>query len=215
LRKNFPIVIQLQKNYAEVKFEKDKTPILQSASSANEGFEFKTKDNAKTFGITGDTLSYTVTGPTYQNYESAFKEIKQEIFPIMEELGIINFFRIAIRKINLIEPKENHIPVENLLSVFNEELVYNFKAFPNMGSITSGVANVKMEDSDKRLNISYGLISPNDKKKKPQLLLDIDLILFNQNIGFDSIESKWKEIKDEIFNIFCWAISKGIKKDIS
>ena len=72
-----------------------------------------------------------------------------------------------------------------------------------------------MEDGDKSLNISYGLISPSDKKKKPKVLLDIDLILFNQNIGFDSIESKWKEIKDEIFNIFCWAISEDIKKDIS
>ena len=65
----------------------------------------------------------------------------------------------------------------------------------------SAVINVKMENEDKRLNMSYGLIPPSSKKDKNQILLDIDLFFINQNVEIKSIESKWEQINTEIFNI--------------
>lgn len=215
LKSKFPIVNPIHVSSAEVKFEKNKTPILQSASSSNQGWEFKSDDNTKILGITGDTLTYTVNGREYENFQKAFFEIKESFFPVLKEFNIINFHRVAIRKINLIEPKDDQVSIEKLLSVFNKELVSNFHSFPVLDLMVSGVFNVRMEKAEKQLNLSYGLISPIDKKKKTKVLLDIDLMLLDQNLGLDSIESKWKEIKEEIFNIFCWAISKNLRDEIS
>jgi len=72
-----------------------------------------------------------------------------------------------------------------------------------------------MENAHRRLNISYGLISPLHKNDKPRALLDIDLFLVNQKVALNSIESIWQEINNEIFNIFNWAISPDLKASLS
>jgi uncharacterized protein (TIGR04255 family) len=106
LKNKLPITSAIFQNFAEVRFEKDKTPIIQTANSPNHGYEFKTEDNNKTLVITEDTLSYTIAGPTYQNFVKAISEIEDDFFPILEECHVLNFKRVAIRKINMIEPIE-------------------------------------------------------------------------------------------------------------
>lgn len=215
LKNKFPITNPISQNFAEVRFEKDKTPIIQTTSSPNHGYEFKTEDNSKTLFITEDTLSYTIAGPTYKNFLVTISEIKQDFFPILHECCDLKFNRIAIRKINLIEPIELTLSSKALLlSAFNEDLVHNITFFPDVTRVASGVTNVTMENVDKRINIVYGLLAPIQKGGKKQILLDIDLFFFNQNVPLNLVESKWTEINDEIFNIFNWAISNELKADL-
>jgi uncharacterized protein (TIGR04255 family) len=215
LRSILPITNPISQSFAQVRFEKDKTPIIQTASSPTHGYEFKTEDNNKTLVITEDTLSYTIAGPLYQNFPVAISEINHDFFPILQECHVLNFNRVAIRKINLIEPIDPTLSNKDLLLMaFNEDLVHNITSFPDMTRVASGVTNVTMENADKRLNIVYGLLAPSQKKGKKQILLDMDLFFFNQNVPLSSIEAKWTEINDEIFNIFNWAISGELKANL-
>jgi len=84
LKKKLPITNPISQNFAEIRFEKDKTPIIQKASSSNLGYEFKTENNNKTLVITEDTFSYTIDGPTYQNFLLALSEMKDTFFPILK-----------------------------------------------------------------------------------------------------------------------------------
>jgi uncharacterized protein (TIGR04255 family) len=215
LRSILPITNPISEKIASVRFEKDKTPIIQTASSPNHGYEFKTEDNNKTLIITEDTLSYTIAGPLYKNFLVAISEIKQDFFPILQECRVLNFNRIAIRKINLIEPIDPTYSNKDLLFMaFNKDLIHNIASFPDMTRVASGVTNVTMENADNRLNIVYGLLAPSQMKPKKQILLDIDLFYFNQNTQLDLIEEKWTAINKEIFNIFNWAISGDLKANL-
>jgi uncharacterized protein (TIGR04255 family) len=215
LRSKLPITNPISQNLAEVRFEKYKTPIVQTATSPNHGYEFKTEDNNKTLVITEDTLSYIIARPSYQRFSVAISEIKKDFFPIIKESNVLNFTRIAIRKINLIEPIDpTHTNKDLLLMAFNKDLVHNITSFPDMTRVASGISNVTMEKTDKRLNIIYGLLAPSQKKANKQILLDIDLFFYNQDIAIDSLVPKWTEINDEIFNIFNWAISGDLKTSL-
>ncbi len=215
LKVKFPITNSIEQKFAQVRFEKDKTPIVQTARSPNHGYEFKTEDNNKTLVITEDTLSYTISGPIYQNFPGAIFEIKNNFFPILAECNVVNFNRVAIRKINLIEPIDlRNTNKDLLLMAFNKDLVHNITFFPDITWIASGISNVTMEKTDKRLNIVYGLLAPSQKKTNKQILLDIDLFFCNQDFALDTLEQKWTEINDEIFNIFNWAISSDLKADL-
>jgi len=214
LKAKFPITNPIFLKTAAVKFQKDKTPIIQTAESENHGYEFKTNDNDKTLAVTNDTLSFTVNGPTYKNFYIAFSEIENDFFPILNDLGVTDFHRIAIRKINLVEPVNPEFPNKDLLSlVFNENLVNNLKSFPDTSFISSGITNVTLENNKNRLNLIYGLLAPAQQKK--QILIDIDLFLINQNVDLNSLKSIWETINTEIFNIFNWALSDKMKEQIN
>ena len=215
LKNQLPITNTISQNFAQVKFEKDKTPIVQTASSPTHGYEFKTEDNNKTLVITEDTLSYTIAGPLYQNFSVTLSEIKNDFFHILKECQVLSFNRIAIRKINLIEPIDPTLSNKDLLLMaFNEDLVHSIISFPDTTRLASGVTNVTMENDKKKLNLVYGLLAPSQKKGKKQILLDMDLFFFNQSIPLSLIEAKWTEINNEIFNIFNWAISGKLKADL-
>ncbi|GJL64771.1 MAG: hypothetical protein NPIRA04_34250 [Nitrospirales bacterium] len=215
LKNKLPITNPISQNFAEVRFEKDKTPIVQTANSPTHGYEFKTADNHKTLVVTEDTLSYTIAGPSYQNFSVAISEIKRDFFSILQECHVLKFNRVAIRKINLIEPIDLTLSNKDLLLVaFNEDLVHNITSLPDITRVASGVTNVTMENTDKRLKVAYGLLAPIQMKGKKQILLDIDLFFFNQNVPLNVIEVKWTEINDEIFNIFNWAISPELRADL-
>lgn len=213
LKSKFPITTAISRGTAEVKFQKDKTPIVQTAQSPNYGLEFKTENNDKNLAITEDSLSYTIKGQAYQNFFVAFTEIKNNFLTILQEFGIEDINRVAIRKINLVEPKEQNLSKLDLFSLaFNPELVHNFNTFPSSDLISSGITNVTLEHTDKKLNFIYGLLASGAQNE--QILLDIDLFLFNQNVNVSALEDTWKAINSEIFNIFVWAISDTMKKQI-
>ena len=213
LKTKFPITNQISRGTAQVKFQNDKTPIVQTAKNENHGYEFKTENNDKTLTVTPDTLSFTVNGSAYKNFPSVLSEIESDFSHILDELGVTNFHRIAIRKINLIEPKSTIFSNEGLLSeVFNEDLVNNLKSFPDTSFISSGITNVTLENMDNKLNLIYGLMTTDQQKKL--ILLDIDLFLVNQNLPLTLLGSTWKAINDEIFNIFNWSLSGKIKAQI-
>jgi len=216
LKGAFPIFVPVIEGHATLKISKDKTPIIQSGGNTTKGLELKTEDNNKILSITEDTLSYTIHGSAYENFEKSISEIKKDFLPILSGLNILKFSRIAIRKINLMEQVEpkNYSDNELLIKVFNQNLINNFISFPDTNSMVSGVTNVRIEKENNRLNVSYGLIPPTKEGGK-QILLDIDLFCINQEVDIDSVESKWKEINNEIFNIFNWAICEGLKESLN
>lgn len=211
-KSKFPIINQISLDTAEIKFQKDKTPIIQTALNSAHGYEFKTENGKQTVAITLDSFSYTIAGMDYSNFPEVMSNVKEVFFPIFREGTPLIFERIAIRKINLVEPEDQSISIKDLLQLtFKKQLVKNISCFPDF--IASGVTNVRLENSDKRLNLVYGLICPKPKVK--HVILDIDMFLINQNLRLDSLETKWKEINDEVFNIFNWCISKDLITDLS
>ncbi|MCH8208356.1 MAG: TIGR04255 family protein [Nitrospinae bacterium] len=216
LKNKFPIINPIMESQTSIQISKDKTPIIQPITNTKKGLELKTEDNTKIFSITDDTFTYTIFGTVYENFDNAFSEIREDFFPILEESNISNFNRIAIRKINLMEREDSKVSSDHelLLLAFRENLINCFISIPDTKSMVSGVTSIKMEKENKRLNISYGIIPPSPKKENKQLLLDIDLFFINQGIAIESVESKWEEINNEIFNIFIWAISDKLRRSL-
>ena len=81
---NFPNIKPIVENQAKVKFEfgKNKTPILESSHSVESGYEFRTSDNQKVVNITPDSLTYTIFGPAYINFDNVCREMNETFLPL-------------------------------------------------------------------------------------------------------------------------------------
>ena len=199
--------------FARLKFEQGKTPIMDSSESSEEGYEFRTKDNKKIVHFTKDTFTYTIFGEIYTNFENTFEEIERIFLPLLKKAGINNLSRIDIRKINLMEAKSpDNVSGEFLLNeCFKNSLVNNFTSFPELKYLESGTSSVQLKMENYQMNLSYGFLPDKpDLKRKKQILLDIDLFKISTDLLLNDVESEWKKINQEIFNVFNWALNKNL-----
>jgi len=217
LLSKFPNKKDLMRGEAKIRFEPSKTPILESASGAKNGFEFRTEDDKKIFRIAEEAFSYTVFGDVYMNFEETSKELEGLLLPALETCGIDAVSWVSARKINIMEPSvsDNFTSASLLNFAFNENIISHIMAFPNTTIVKSGVSQVTLKTADYRLNFSYGLLPkpPEVKMDKPQLILDIDLISESQFQVKDVIP-EWRKINQEMYNIFNWSISEQLKASL-
>ena len=52
LKHKFPIANPISRGTAQLRFQKDKTPIIQTANDENHGYEFRTSSNDKALAVT-------------------------------------------------------------------------------------------------------------------------------------------------------------------
>lgn len=213
LDKRFPNRKEIIIGETRIQFTPKNTPVLESTKSATGGFEFRTQDNNKILAITKDALTYTIFGTAYTNFEYTAAEIQDELIPLLLELKILSFNRIAIRKINILEiDASSPIPSPQILSmIFNEPLIENFLFLPNANFIDSGVSNVTLSKDIYRLNLKYGILPQRDNKTLRQVVLDIDLFSLPNELQTNKVIEEFQTINDEIFNIFVWAIKDEIR----
>ncbi len=213
LSHDFPIVEDVVRSAAEIKFESDKTPILESTQSQADGFKFHTEDRFKSITITKDSLTLNIAGKIYLNFSDSIQTFKELIFPILSELEIKIFNRVAIRKINLVESTQpgKNPPSYTYPSIFENTLVSNFLSFPPINSLESGISTMTFNLGGYKLNLSYGILkNPIKGHPEEQILLDIDLYKINSETDFSKLEEELNLINQEIFNIFTWALNKNL-----
>ncbi len=212
----FPRFTENTNNGYEIKFSNNQTPIVQQIENNNIGFELKSQDGQKTLSISTDTISLTISGNVYENFETIHNELIK-IYEIMEFCNIETINRIAIRKINVIDfhvpQKEKFIPIDLLEFIINPELLSNMTYFPNTEFIKQNLNTVEYVKESNRLNLRYGIVVPNIENTG-HVLIDIDLISSN-NTPIDKANSILNTINDEIFNIFNWAICSEAKKHLT
>ncbi len=182
-----------------------KTPVLQSAKSAAQGFEFRSNDGQKVVALTSDALTYTVFGTSYSSFEEAISEIEKLFFPILEKLEILTFNRVAIRKINVVDVELKDGPTASVLPVvFSNPAVEHLMFFPKQETVESGLTTVTLRQEPYQFNIHYGLLPRQAKAAGRQLVLDLDLFSNLEKVELKSLRSEWSSINDEIFDAFCW-----------
>jgi len=209
----FPRVNDAIKKGFEIKLREQQTPILKNIMDDAHGIEFRSEDGEKTLVIDSKSFTFTNNGKNYINFETLLEDINK-IEKVFKILGIQKVNRIAIRKINIIEFAINNIEKENpseaLEYTLNPELISNLNYYPDIKFIRRNLQTINFHKGQDRLNLNYGLVVlPN--LKTGQIVIDIDLFTLSVN-EFDRVLSVAKNINDEIFNIFHWAISKNIEE---
>lgn len=207
---------EIFKSEVGFKFE-EKTPILQSTKSLTQGIEFRSDDGYKILAITEDSITYTIFGASYSNFENTTKELQQFFSNILDELGIKTLNRIAIRKINIIEleilqqVKKNDI----IQAVFNKPLVDSLNFIPSINYLASHISNNIYKKDTYQLNLNYGLVPNQNETSKWQFLLDIDLFSLTSDFVSSDLINEFQNINDEIFNIFNWALLDSVKNSLN
>ena len=192
----------------------DKTPVLQPVSSNSLGFEMKSNDGAKILTVLEDTLSYSIAGSVYEN----FNQIQNEILiisNIIKKNNIEVLSRVAIRKINIVdfslEGNDKVSPLDVAKMILNPKLLNGIDSFPKTSSIVQNVNTINYSEGENRLNLIYGLLKPSElDSKNGQVVIDIDLFK-ESSLSSDSLVEYFTEINDEIFNVFNWCISENAK----
>lgn len=194
----------------------EKTKLFQQSKSSTAGLEFRTQNNFKVVSFTGDSLTITILGEAYSNYNQMFKEIKTDFFPLFDKLKINSFNRLAIRKINLtgFDIKEGSLPSQVLPIVFNKSLIDNIMFLPCHNFINTGITTSTFRNGDYQLNLSYGLLKKTSDTEHDQIVLDIDLFKTEATTTLEDVPQVMNDINTEIFNIFNWVIQKSFLQSL-
>lgn len=170
----------------------------------------KSENGQRIVDINETVINFTVGGSSYISFDNLITDLNN-IISFLELCKINSVKRLAIRKINIVEFKNNENPSDILNFLINPALVGHIQDFPNRKLITHSIQSVNYKNGEKYLNIKYGLnIPPQLNSELGQLIIDIDL--FNQEIiETKNIISESKLMNSEIFNIFNWLINENTK----
>ena len=171
----------------------------------------KSENGQRIIDINETGLSFTIGGSSYISFENLIEDINN-IISFLDLCKIDSVKRLAIRKINIVEFKNNQNPSEILNFLINPNLVGHIQDFPKRNQINHSIQSLNYKNENKYLNIKYGFnIPPQLNSELGQLIIDIDLyrqeIIKTENIISDS-----KLMNSEIFNIFNWLINDNTKK---
>ena len=193
------------------------TPILESTSSNNSGFEFRSADNNRVLSVTRDTLTLTVFGKIYTTADDIFDEFNEVYLPILNHFKVSKLSRVAIRKINLLEVQAtlNNTDQDSrnfLHAIFNNALIGNVENMPRESILERGVTYIDLTSKEgHKLKMGYGLLE--DEKNKhniKQILLDLDIFQISRETDIDCLVDEFDKINSEMYNIFTWAINPSL-----
>ena len=171
----------------------------------------KSENGQRIIDINETGLSFTIGGSSYISFENLIQDINN-IITFLDLCEINSIKRLAIRKINIVEFKNNENPSDILNFLINPSLVGHIQDFPNRNLINHSIQSLNYKENDKYLNIKYGLnIPPQLNSELGQLIIDIDLYR-QEVIETKNIISESKLMNSEIFNIFNWLINDNTKQ---
>lgn len=205
---DFPRVTQGEGNGFEIILGNE-APNIQKTSKSYR-LNLKSKDGQKVIDINEDSLNYTITGASYISFRHIVTDIKN-IVSFLKVCDVTTVNRIALRKVNIVEFKNNDNPSDILNYLLNHALVSNLLEFPNREKINHNIQTVTYKDENRQLNLRYGFnLPPQLESEIGQLIIDIDI--FNiENTEISRILSEAELINSEIFNIFNWVINENAK----
>jgi uncharacterized protein (TIGR04255 family) len=214
LIENYPNKHDLVENKIELHFQ-NKTQVVKNVELKPQGLNFTTKDGNKGVAISEDSITYTVNGLNYINFEHFFNEIKPELNKLFQICEISILLRVAIRKINLLEftINEDIRPADALGIIFNHSLISNSLSIPGRNLLEKSITNFSFSEGNFKLNLSYGLL-PKDINKNQNAILDIDLFSTQEGMSINELYNQTMIINKEIFNIFSWTLLESTKNQL-
>ena len=193
----------------EIILDKGNTKFQETNNGHN--VNMKSENGQRVIDINETSLSFTIAGSSYISFEDLITDLKN-IISFLNLCGITVINKLAIRKINIVEFKNNENPSEILDFLLNPTRVSNIQDFPEKNLIDHSIQSVNYKKEEKYLNIKYGLnIPPQLNSEIGQLIIDIDLY-DKEAISKEHILSKLKLMNSEIFNIFNWTINEKTKQ---
>jgi uncharacterized protein (TIGR04255 family) len=170
----------------------------------------KSIDGQKDIIITESSLNFSVEGNVYTKYDSVLSDLKT-ILKFLEICNIKTVNKFSIRKINIVEFKNNENPNGILDLLLNKALINNNDAFPNMNNINHNIHSVNFVNENYFLNLKYGMnILPQLNAERGQLIIDIEIVNKSE-ISLGDIFTESNKINTEIFNVFDWVINDNTK----
>lgn len=193
----------------QISFNKEKTNFQHIEEGDN--IVLKSIDGQKEIVIGESNLNYSVDGNSYKTFDSVVSDLDL----IVEFLKICNLDsinRVSIRKINIVEFKNNDNPNGILDLLLNKALISNNDSFPNMNKISHNIHSINFVNENYFLNLNYGMnILPQFNGERGQMIIDID-ISNKSKILLNEILNETIKINSEIFNVFDWVINEKTKK---
>lgn len=194
-----------------ISFTNDKNPNFQETEEGH-NIELRSKDGQSIININENSLTYTLTAKTYRSF-SSIKSNLNKISELLNLCSVNELNRIAVRKINIVEFKnENENPSDILDFMINPNLIGNLNSIPNRKNINHCIQAINLKNNENHLNIKYGLNVPSQLEGNiGQLIIDIDLYKIG-SVEVKELFSTFKEINSETFNIFNWVINENTIK---
>jgi uncharacterized protein (TIGR04255 family) len=188
------------------------TPVFTEADGIPGLMEFQDSARQKQFTVTKDTVSLTISGTSYVNFQEIQPDLEASIYAVIKLLGVKQVNRLAIRKINIISAKvkDPSIPVgmPNLLQqVFNTNIIQSTLVMPSVDNVYSTVTNTRFIEGDDNLVLIYGLLPKQEFEPEARhLLLDIDLFR-SGNCSAEDIKDNFSIINNGIYDTFVWCLN--------
>lgn len=208
-KESFPRFNSAKGKGFEISIGKTDNPNFQQIENGH-NIVLRSQDGQKIINITEELISITISGKKYLNFDDLTTDF-EKISKTLDLCSIKHINRVAMRKINIIEFKNNENPSEILDFLLNPNLIGNLDFFPSREKMKQSIQTINYQDNNNYLNIKYGLNVPNQLNSKiGQLIIDIDLFK-QEDIDKNKFIPILSEINSEIFNIFNWVINKKTK----
>ncbi len=207
--KNFPSINE--QPIQGISFEignSDETPIIETRSDLNR-IVFSSNSNKSSIGITNDSLTHSIQGADYINFNS-FKENQKMILESFDKLDLESLNRVAVRKTNIIEFSLKQDSDANAIEVaefvLSQELMSDTMNIPNNKFVSQCIKTLRFQNEHYNLLLNYGLVGATNAQTKNHILVDIDLFL-EENVLKENLFNEFEKINSEVFNIFIWCMS--------
>jgi len=192
----------------------NQTPILQSKGESFVGFELRNDDGNKTLTITNDAITLQISGAIYKDYDS-HKEFINKIIVFSKKINVIQLSRIAIRKINVIEFKNDKLkPMDGVSIILNPYLSELVKNIPSKSFLNNFQNTIRFKNGNDNLNLIYGFNVLNEDVS--QVYIDMDLFKESQTFSYDlnNLSNEFTGLNNELFNIFHWSLGSELKSHL-
>lgn len=208
-KENFPRLTTGKGKGIEIILNNQNANLQQVNNGHN--INIKSENGQRIIDINETDLNFTIGGSSYISFNNLITDVNN-IISFLDLCEIDSIKRLAIRKINIVEFKNNENPSDILNFLINPNLINNIQEFPNRSLVNHSIHSINYKSGEKHLNIKYGLnIPPQLNSEIGQLIIDIDL--FNKGkIESKDIVSESKLMNSEIFNIFSWLINDNTKQ---
>lgn len=197
--------------------EGHRTPVVTTEDATDAGVEYRSESGNRIFQLLRDSIALTILDGQYSTFHDEFDTFWEGAQVLMESLEIRTLTRLAIRKINLFEFRENtDTPaVESLPVVFKEGLVESLMSFPGHSVTRASLHRVEMTEGAHQLKLAYGLtpqVKESDGFRNRIGTLDIDVFRMEADLDPTVAPDEMRCINETVYNVFDYVVTDEAKR---
>lgn len=176
---------------------------------SNRLFTFKSNNGKEEIEFSHNKCSIIIDGENYINIDTVLKTYSI-INEFLTNVGLKNFTKVTLRKINIIEfEAEENSNANGILSyLLNSSAISDTLSLPGNEFVTNNFYNIKYKKELYSLNLKYGLYNSDHREStRNQLVIDIELSHISQS-EISALVNEITKINQEVFNAFNWLINE-------